>query len=520
MSTAAAPPPRALTILAWAATGVALAHALYILFGWLNDPLLDQHYFRQTQTALSAYWISKGGPWFAYETPVLGSPWAIPFEAPVYHLPVALLAVLGVPLDAAGRLVSFAFLLAAAWPLRTLWRDLDLPPVGYPMACALILTSPLYLFWGRTFLIESCAWFFALLWLALFVRFLLTERAAPALGAVLAGSLATLAKATSFPAFALIGGLIALPHGWRWLRQGLSIRLLKLVLWGGLALLLPFVIGLAWVAYSDGVKGLNMLGVFLTSASLGTWNYGTMDQRFSAHLWDHVIGQRILPDIFGNFGAFALIPLLGGLFWRRGMVAVAFGVLGFLTPILVFTNLHLVHNYYQYANGAFLIVAMAVALATLARYRLGAPLAGLLLLALLGSQVAKFQKQNMGWMAAGAQGSPAQRIGLLAHAMIPEDGSLIVIGEDWSSTVPYYSRRRTLAVPAWATPAQVEAVLRDPQGHLAGTRYAGVVDCLEGGFPYGSAVQLQIEAFLAGRRVLAHAGSCRILSVDRDATGR
>ncbi|WP_165585302.1 hypothetical protein [Roseococcus sp. SYP-B2431] len=513
------PAPPWLTRLAWGALGGVCLYAAYILLASLNDPLLDQHSFRQTQTALSVYWITQGGPWLAYETPVLGSPWAIPFEAPVYHLPVALLARLGVPLDAAGRLMSFAFLLAAAWPMRMLWRDLKLPPVGYPMACALLLASPLYLFWGRTFLIESCAWFFGLLWLALFVRFLLTRRAAPALAAVLAGSLATLAKATSFPAFALVGGLIALPHGWRWLRQGLSLRLLGLVLCGGAALFLPFVSGLAWVAYSDGVKGMNMLGGFLTSASLGTWNYGTLDQRFSGRLWEQVIGRRILPDIFGTLGAFALIPLLAALLCRRSLLAVAVGILAFLTPILVFTNLHLVHNYYQYANGAFLIAAMAVALGTLARYRLGAPLAALVLLLLLGSQAARFQRQNMGWIAAGAQGSPTQRIGLLARDAIPEDGALIVVGDDWSSMVPYYARRKALTVPGWAPPAQVEAVLRDPQAHLAGTRYAGVVDCLHGGYPYAPAIHQQIEAFLAGRRVLAQAGHCRILSAEREGGG-
>src|SRR5215468_4517134 len=79
-----------------------LAHAVYYLAVGFDRPIYEQHGFRQTQTALSAYWILHGGPWLAYETPVLGAPWSLPFEFPTYQLVVAALARLGVPLDQAG----------------------------------------------------------------------------------------------------------------------------------------------------------------------------------------------------------------------------------------------------------------------------------------------------------------------------------------------------------------------------------------------------------------------------------
>lgn len=50
------------------------AHAAYVLILGLNKPLLDLHSFRQTQTAISVWRIMQGGPWLAYETPVLGAP--------------------------------------------------------------------------------------------------------------------------------------------------------------------------------------------------------------------------------------------------------------------------------------------------------------------------------------------------------------------------------------------------------------------------------------------------------------
>ena len=59
---------------------VALSLSAYALWiGW-DQPIIDQHGFRQTQTALAAYWLLHGGDWLAYETPVLGSPWSIPME--------------------------------------------------------------------------------------------------------------------------------------------------------------------------------------------------------------------------------------------------------------------------------------------------------------------------------------------------------------------------------------------------------------------------------------------------------
>ena len=66
-------------------------HALFWLFVGLNQPIADLHQFRQTQTAITAYWIWRGGPWLAYETPVLGYPWSIPYEFPIFQYLLAAL---------------------------------------------------------------------------------------------------------------------------------------------------------------------------------------------------------------------------------------------------------------------------------------------------------------------------------------------------------------------------------------------------------------------------------------------
>jgi hypothetical protein len=52
--------------------------------GWSNT-ILDAHGFRQTQTALTTYFMIGQAPKLAYETPVLGPPWSIPLELYTLH---------------------------------------------------------------------------------------------------------------------------------------------------------------------------------------------------------------------------------------------------------------------------------------------------------------------------------------------------------------------------------------------------------------------------------------------------
>src|SRR5574340_267053 len=108
-----------------------LAYAAKVLFDCLTQPISDLHGFRQTQTAVSAYWLAHGGPWLAYETPVLGAPWSVPFELPVYQYFVALLGAAGVQIIIAGRIVSFAFFIGLLWPLAVLLRSLELGRVPF-----------------------------------------------------------------------------------------------------------------------------------------------------------------------------------------------------------------------------------------------------------------------------------------------------------------------------------------------------------------------------------------------------
>ncbi len=122
---------------------------------------------RQTHTAITAYWLMRGSPWLAYETPILGAPWSLPLEFPFYQLLVAKLAGwTGLSLDSIGRLVSYLFVVLTIIPVRMLARAWKLDDTYVRVFAILLLTSPIYLFWGTAFLIETfvvffCFWFLA-----------------------------------------------------------------------------------------------------------------------------------------------------------------------------------------------------------------------------------------------------------------------------------------------------------------------------------------------------------------------
>lgn len=60
-------------------------HFWGVQVGWESQNLPGVEY-RQAQTACSAYWIKAEKDFsLAYPTPVLGKPWSIPLEFPLYQ---------------------------------------------------------------------------------------------------------------------------------------------------------------------------------------------------------------------------------------------------------------------------------------------------------------------------------------------------------------------------------------------------------------------------------------------------
>jgi len=487
-----------------------LLHDVYWLLAGITRPVLGFHEFRQSQTAISAYWLAHGGPWLAYETPIVGAPWSIPFEFPLYQWLVALLSFTGLSIDVSGRLVAFAFFVACLVPMRMLSRQFRLPDTAFLFAAILFLASPIYAFWARTVMIETTALFFALAWLAFFARLMDRPRALDAVGALFCGSAAVLAKSTTFPAFTLVAFALMLGSLWPLLRQrsyrAIALRLVA----AGFVTLLPLVLGSLWVHFTDVVKLRSLVGSMLTSANLSTWNFGTWEARFEAKLWIETVFGRTANDTFGALPIVAAIAILAGFSRRRYWVPTALCLVGFLAPFLLFTNLHTTHNYYQVANAVFALSACAVGVqAVWDRSRLAA---SVLLAVLVGSQLFFFHAFFKPEILRDTRVVDVYKIGQLVQEKVPPETVIVVIGQDWSSAVPYYAERRGLVLATWFPRSIWETLLMDPAKLLGDRKLGGIVDCGTQG--YDESIDL-IRKFMADREVIAELQTCRLLAGDQ-----
>lgn len=474
---------------------MALAAGLALLF-WLatlRQPLIDQHEFRQTQTALSALFMGSGLQGFiAYETPVVGNPWSIPFEFPLYQWLVRLASrLLPLSLSSCGRLISLCFGIACLVPAIDILRQFGISINGQKLLVILLFTSSIYLYWNRSFTIESTALFFTLSSLSIYgrIRDLFRQRIVGrrrfwwlALLILVSSSLALLIKATTaLPALLLMAldGLIHLAQAVISPGQRRNINLPRLLVIGGF-LIAAVAVMRAWTHHADSLKLLNPIGQAMTSQALNDWNFGTPQQRLSAELWKGVLIERMLTPLGAIPGVLLLTggvvvahPQLEKRLFLAACLWMAFG------PLLIFSNLHIVHNYYQTANQIYWLMALAASASFLleARRRIWLRLMaiGCTGLVVAGS-LTDFWQDSHYFSDALPTESDKLRIGRLIQANTSPEDVILVLDNDWSSAFAYHSQRRSMAVPDWYRPeAQQQILNQADRSWLGGHRLGAVI---------------------------------------------
>jgi hypothetical protein len=406
----------------------------------------------------------------AYDTPVVGPPWSIPFELPVYQWIVAAIVTIGqTPMDETGRAVSLLFFLLTLVPAYRILVWLRFERGHRFLALSLFVVSPFYIFWSRTFLIESTALFFSMCYLAAALSVVDHPSFRCLSAALVFGMVAALVKITTCFVFSM-AVLLYLLHLWS--GQGKEryrpAQLGRLALLSMLLLGIPYAAGWSWTYYADQQKTRNPIGRHLTTSAevMQRWNYGTLEQRITPATW----GAILTPAHYalGHGLVFALIPL--ALLLTRGRRRIVLACL-FVYPIapLIFTNLYWYHEYYAYANNVFLLAALAVGLLALlergGRHRIIglAGLAGFFALAVWRHQEYYRPIQETNHQELSAVSRTIQQV------TQPED-VLVILGCDWSSELPYYSRRRSLSMPFWLEPSleKVSEYLRIEPPHRIG----------------------------------------------------
>ena len=381
----------------------------------LASPLTDSHSFRQTQTAFpSIDYASRGIDLLLPSVPTVGPPWILPFEFPIYQALASLFIGAGVQVETALRgigLVSFSASAVILWALvqRHVGDRAALIALGVYVA------SPLALIYGHASLVE----YPAVLGGLAFVYGTLRWRAT---------------GARRWLAVAFIGGvsvaLIKITTAIFWMLPAALTRRWQPLLVGALA----GVLGILWTTYADAVRSANPNAAWLTVGRQTAWLLGS--DRLDVMTW-LAIGPQIMV-----VGGVLLAPLVAFVVLRRERLFWLWMTISLVGPLVAFTNLYAVHDYYA--------VAITPALAALIGGGADQMLRRLPRLSpvLVIAPVITLIVTSNYWTGSFRRSDPD---GILTDAAIIRaltnyDDFVVIIGPDWSPARHFYAGRRGLAV--------------------------------------------------------------------------
>ena len=206
----------------------------------------------------------------------------------------------------------------------------------------------------------------------------------------------------------------------------------------------------------------------------------------------------MLPDAIGYGWPFLLLVCIR--YVRsdsvRTMLALASAALFFL-PILIFTNLHIVHQYYQSANAVFAEAAATFLVSELAA--VGERKLAMFVTALLvAGEVARFANYEGPLGARDLSQHPFYTAAKLVEQYTKPDSALIVVGIDWSPEIHYYAERKGVALPMWAPLDQAKRLFGNPDIMMGGLSTAAVVDCRAAQSRYRPELDAIVDEFVIG----------------------
>lgn len=421
-----------------------ILHAYLVSRNW-DQGFLIGHEFRQTQTALSIAFIERDDDFsLAYPTPLFGPPWSIPMEFPLYQWSAAWLAQQtdwSVPVSArAVSLLCFYLTLPAVFFLL---KELHFAPSIRWGTLTLLLTTPVYIFYTRSVLIESMALMFSLWFVASFVRMCRTQSYRWMAIASLAGSGAALVKVTSMMAWCIgiaVGGLWWSWQQWR--SSGLSAWRRSAILGIGCALP-PGILTIWWLRTADAIKATSPGGSDLVSSKMTAFNFGSWSDRIDPSGWieiSHHLSQGVVPVWI--LGMAIIVGLLA--LFRRQDISIVAGACWLTAALFTFPLLFRIHDYYFYAVAslpAFVIVAAAHRVTHSLRFAWPQTL---LIVAVAFFQLHSYRTHYASEQLIVSNGGFA--MDHLIRELAQPDEVIIVMGQDWSAATPYYTQRRAFMI--------------------------------------------------------------------------
>src|SRR3989304_64140 len=265
-----------------------------VTVGWKHS-LSDFHGFRQSQVAISIYYLLKDGFTLNYQTPVLGAPWSIPLEFPTYQFLVAsLVKIFGFQIETTGRFVSLVFFYLCITTVLLILKELGIEHNKRLLSASLILISPVYIFWSRTTLIESTALALSLL----YIYFLIlaidgSKKTWLMLATAIIGSIAGMTKPTTFTPFIFLACVIVFSK-FKTRNTFISEFFKVFIFYIGV----PLVFSGLWLMYAGFTRNQNPLAGFLSSTALTKmWYLGAWQKRLSFFSWKYLMLKVMVVDM-------------------------------------------------------------------------------------------------------------------------------------------------------------------------------------------------------------------------------
>ncbi len=416
---------------AWASAGdrgltafLLIVASIIVRLPTLAQPLTEAHAFRQTQTAYTAVLFARDGIDLLHpKLPVLGPPWEVPFEFPLFQAVASVPMTMGVPAEIALRgtsLIAFALSGAVLWVI--LARHAGSRAAVFGLGA--FLFSPLAMLWSRASLIEFIPTAGALAFVWGVMEWRRSGRSGWWFLALFGGALAVLVKPTT-AAFYLAPAVFVLPVR--------SKAIASVVL-----IAVPAILGLGWTIHADAIKVASPFTANLTSSALSEWTFGTLAQRLDAGEW-----ATILLRLGVIVGGLVLVPV--GLYARaRPAVLTLWFAAAAFAPILVFFNLYAIHDYY--------LTAVAPAFAALFGIGLAAARAPSVRLAAVLAYAAFVVCTAPYWSAAYDPSADPEHLRTqarqLAAATTPDE-PIAIRGRDWDPGLLFLASRRGLMLAPW-----------------------------------------------------------------------
>lgn len=398
--------------------------------------------WRRTQTAWGIRSMMRGSlnPLQA-EVPVLGPPWRLPFEFPLYQWVSAVVGRLtGLTDVVAGRMVASVALIVTGIFTYVLGKELVAPAVG-AVAAVVVTLSPYGIHWGAEISIE---YFTVALCLATFLvgrRWIVDGMRRSMAWFLLLGSAASLSKTTSLIPW-LLGLALLVVLSWRTSDRRTS--LMRLVVVGA-----PLAPGLLWTRWADAVKADNPHAAPFVTSELVSHNFGRLADRAEMATWQFMFRNIFDTTVGGTLVALALIIVAASRLDVRRHVAIL-GVIVLAGPA-IFASLYWAHPYYAIAVMPALAVLFATGIATSVHLlfadsspaakagALVAALCGLLLLAATTPEGVELMNATL----------LRNRGGSVAYDDIeaftsPSDALLVVSSAGWDPTLSFVADRRVL----------------------------------------------------------------------------